>query len=130
MTDSPTERLGHAIRAHRAHQGMRQVDAAKKGGLSEGAWRNAESGEIAPQPRTLARIDRALGWPPGTAGRVLAGEDPPEIQPPKEPDGDGYVVLRGGGHIRLIRATEGLPPERIDELVEIAEMYRRRAESE
>lgn len=122
MDDERAGRLARAVRTHRAALGLTQKEAAVQGGISEGAWRGAERGEKIPRPQTLAAVCRVLGWPADAAQKIIDGGAPPEAA--------RYIEIREDGHTRLIRATRDLPEEKLQELAEIAEMYRRRAISE
>lgn len=71
------QRLASAIVARRAELGMTQVGVATAGGISldriqalEGAKRTSY------RKNTLAALERALQWEPGSVQAVLAGGDP------------------------------------------------------
>lgn len=129
MSQEGADRLALAVRAHRAHLGMTARQAAAKGEVSYGAWRNVEAGKDGVQPRTLAGVDRALGWPGGLAQKIAAClADPPPIDVPEPPVQSGpFVVERENGHTRLYRVTKDLPDDMVQDLADIAEIYRRRA---
>jgi len=81
-SEAPTNpealQLGQAARARREHLGMTQNQAAQAAGLAPMTWRAMEAGRRADQrPLTLAGVDRALGWPHGTARAILDGGAPP-----------------------------------------------------
>lgn len=123
MSDERAGRLARAVRTHRAALGLTQKEAAQQGDISEGAWRGAERGERVPRPQTLAAVCRVLGWPADAAQTILDGGEPPDARP-------RFVEVREDGHTRLIRVTRDLSEEKLQELADIAELYRRRAISE
>lgn len=77
-------RLAAAIKAARARRGMRQVDLAEAAGVSEATVQNLESSEVGEErsrvPTSLAAVERALGWTPGSGEIVLAGGEPVPIE--------------------------------------------------
>lgn len=77
VDDASHRRLADAMRAARAAAGLSQASAASRAGLSMLTWGAVERTARTPSERTLAAIDRALGWPNETAGRILAGARPP-----------------------------------------------------
>lgn len=52
-------------------------------GLSDQTWRNVEQGRKV-SDRTLALVERTLGWEPGSVDAILAGGDPIPAEPPGE----------------------------------------------
>jgi transcriptional regulator with XRE-family HTH domain len=81
MSQIPARRLADACRARRESLRITQPAAAKAGGIGVSTLRQIES---AAQPGSLSRktalgLDRALRWKPGSAQRILTGdEDAPE----------------------------------------------------
>lgn len=81
MSQKPAERLAEASRARREALRITQPDAAKAGRIGVSTLRQVET---ATQPGGLSRrtslgLDRALRWKPGSAQRILAGDqDAPE----------------------------------------------------
>lgn len=71
-------RLGRAIRSERGRYGWSRKQLAKASGVSEAAVQNAENGRVPVRrwPQTIARIERSLGWHPGTAKAVTEGGTP------------------------------------------------------
>lgn len=57
--------------------------AAIASGLSDQTWKNVEQGRKV-SDRTLALVERALGWEPGSVDAILAGCDPTPAEPPGE----------------------------------------------
>jgi transcriptional regulator with XRE-family HTH domain len=70
------ERLGKLVRERRLALDLSQRDAAARAGISNQTWLNVENGRSANQ-RSLAKIERALGWSPGSIDAILAGTPPP-----------------------------------------------------
>lgn len=68
--------------------------AATRAGISEGLWRQIESGQrplrngehevVSPKPESLAKVSTSLGWTEDSIDRLLIGLDPvslPDEQP-------------------------------------------------
>lgn len=70
-------RLGLAIKARREELGMPTQQAlADAAGVKRQTIQALESGkQRSRMPGTIGRVEEALGWEPGTAARVLSGED-------------------------------------------------------
>ena len=82
MSRSPLQELAIAIRDRRAALGLAQGDLAQHGGPSLVTVGQLERGQIArPQPATLARIDAALKWGPGTSASILRGDARGTVEP-------------------------------------------------
>lgn len=128
--------LADTIEAARETRNLTQVALAEKAGVSESTIQNLESGrERTRVPASLYRVERALGWAPGSGERVLEGGDPEEQQeetapPPSDlplrivhelQDGpllDATVLDLGGAgsQARMIVVVKGAPdasPEQI-----------------
>lgn len=73
------QNLARHVRQRRGK--LSQLDIAERGGPSTTTQSVIESGELvsAPQTSTLAKLDRALGWAPGSAEAVLYGGIPTEL---------------------------------------------------
>lgn len=74
------KRLGDAIRGRREELGMAyKKDLAAAAGVTRQSVESLEAGKHRDRmPPTVKPIEKALGWEPGTAARILAGED---VQP-------------------------------------------------
>jgi len=71
------KRLADAVEAARDAKGLTQVALAALAGVSESTVQNLESGaERKRVPASLHRVERALGWAPGSGERILDGGDP------------------------------------------------------
>lgn len=72
-------RLARAIREARGHHGWTQAELADRAAVSLAAVGAAEKATVPERrmPPTLAKLGRALGWPPGTVEAVLDGGEPP-----------------------------------------------------
>jgi transcriptional regulator with XRE-family HTH domain len=68
------KRLAELVKHRREELDLTVRDAARLAGLSPSTWIKAEQGEVQPQGRTLAKIDKVLGWPSGTSRARLTGE--------------------------------------------------------
>lgn len=78
------------MRDERIRLGCRTIgDLAARAGVSRGTVANVERGaRTRYQPETLAAVEAAIGWAPGSVARVLAGG-----QPVREQDDDLAAVL-------------------------------------
>lgn len=75
-TADDRQRLAEAVRGRRLALGLRQTDLAERGGPSTETLRLIENArQDGYGPRTLARLDRSLNWPPGTAAKILEGAE-------------------------------------------------------
>ena len=97
-SDSPNWiRLAAEISERRAHLDKTQAEAATDGGVSLAVWSLLENGRsTSARPRTLAAVDRALGWAQGSARTILDGgearlSDASSHQP--DPDDDPAGAL-------------------------------------
>lgn len=72
------QRLADYVRSARVEQGFgSQLQLARAAGVSEGSVRALESGKsFTRMPVTTPKIERALGWQPGTARLLLEGKNP------------------------------------------------------
>jgi|GEM_PF-3018942 len=101
--DRDWKRLGRAIKAQREHLGMAtQQDLAESAGVTRQTVQSLEAGtERKRTPASIGRVEKALGWEPGTATRILS-EATPEAPAPRFAEGmpariaqelsDGQVV--------------------------------------
>lgn len=82
------DQLATAVRERRAQLALSMAAAEAAGGPSQPTLVRIESGQSPPlRPITLAKLDRALRWKPGTAARVYAGDtadlvDADRVEPP------------------------------------------------
>lgn len=78
------DQLATAVLARRKELGLTQVGAAKAGDLSADIIRNIENRRRTPKhvnPRTAAKIERALEWEPGSVAATVGGGTPTPIKP-------------------------------------------------
>lgn len=68
-------RLASRVRQRRLELGLTQRDASIAAGVSDQTWVNVERGDKV-SDRTLAGVERALGWQAGAAAGVAAGGEP------------------------------------------------------
>lgn len=76
---------------------------ADKAGISEGLWRQIESGKrplrngqyetVNPKPDTVAKVCRVLRWPADAFDRLAAGEDVESLIPVPQMNEEDAVVL-------------------------------------
>lgn len=69
-------KLGKRLREDREAEGYSRKALAEKAGVSEKSIQIAEEGRVprGRMPQSLARIERALGWLPGSHLNILAGQ--------------------------------------------------------
>jgi hypothetical protein len=107
--------VGKPVRDRRRELDIRSMrKAARVAGVSEAVWRQAETGQrqlsadiiVAPSftADTKAALCRALGWTPGSIDRILAGEEPMELE--VEPESPSQHSLAG-----LVTLLQDLAPE-------------------
>lgn len=69
-------RLAEAIRRRRLSLGgMTQTEAAKRAGVSDTTWNQVERGHAVSE-RSLAKIEQALEWKPGSLDQIMRGDEP------------------------------------------------------
>ncbi|MBR7194638.1 helix-turn-helix domain-containing protein [Gordonia sp. SCSIO 19800] len=79
-----TSRFGRLVQRRRQELGMSQSDVRLAGGPSDLTLRKIERGTTTrPDYVTLAKLDNALRWTPGSAGRAFEGGDPTPLPDPR-----------------------------------------------
>lgn len=86
----PLQRLADAVRGARVGLGLTKEAAARRGSMSSITWKRAEDGLVLHE-LSLAKIERVLGWPAGTASRILS--DGVGEQAGLTTDGDEVVAV-------------------------------------
>lgn len=79
MTTTGRDKLARAVQSLRAELNLTQAEFGERGGVTERTVQRVEKSESV-SPRTLGAIDRAAGWEPGTAQRVIEGKPAPVIR--------------------------------------------------
>lgn len=108
-------RLAAAIRAAREAAGLRQIDLARRAGISEGTVQNLESGEPRSRmPQSLAKVEPHLGWAKGSGLSILRGGEPTPASAvhgaPAAPGGEGRDRLREKLPLRVVDELESDDP--------------------
>ena len=110
------------MRAHREHLSLTQEEAAASGGddISVSTWRVMEAaGRTSYRPASLLGVDDALGWPRGTAARVLDGtEDPPPLPQRDADEGRRQAPLASVYELALVEQHLRREIDRVDRDVE------------
>lgn len=75
-TDPGAQAARQAVRDHMAQKSMDPAALARDAGIDPGTTGDFLRGRRWPRLPTLAKIDTALGWEPGTLARIAAGEEP------------------------------------------------------
>jgi len=83
--------LGQVVRARRHALDLTQREASIAAGISDTTWFSVEQGKKVAD-RTLARVERAMRWPPGTIDAFLTGEESPVPPLQVGPPVDAVVV--------------------------------------
>lgn len=114
MTDART-RLGQGIEARIAHLDAEYQHIAQTAKVSIETLAKARTGKYV-GPRSLAKISRALGWPPGTAEGVLKGthDVPAPDAPLHVPRGTRPSIEEGEPDLRLRDAPPLAPGESLE----------------
>lgn len=77
VTDDNWHRLADKVIERRTQLDMTQQDVQAAGGPATATLRNIEGAHQTSYRRAiLARLERALGWAPGSVNSILAGGDP------------------------------------------------------
>lgn len=80
-------RLHHFVTERRRGLGISRAQMFARGGPSPSTMNKALTGDRGLSRSTLERIDRALGWAPGSAEAVMGGNSPTShIPAPSETD--------------------------------------------
>lgn len=77
-------RLGELVNERRRAMSLSISAAARAAGIDRGTWTGIEKGTRETVEYNFARIERVLGWQPGTIDRIMDGEDPGEGTEPEE----------------------------------------------
>jgi hypothetical protein len=78
------ERLHHFVTERRRALGISGAQMFARGGPSPSTMNKALTGDRGLSRSTLERIDRALGWAPGSAETVMSGGTPIRIPAPSD----------------------------------------------
>lgn len=71
------DQLADEVRAHRSAKGWSQAELAQRAGVASSTIQNLEGRMVFTRlPNKIGQIERALGWGPGTAKRVVYGGEP------------------------------------------------------
>lgn len=110
MTTAGWLRLGRRVKSERGRKGYPSVQSfAAATGLSKRTIQTIESGSRTGRPRdaTLARIELALGWQPGSAQRIVEGGRPRDaVDPLLARVLAAWPQLAGDGQVQLAEAAE------------------------
>ncbi|MCP3820134.1 helix-turn-helix transcriptional regulator [Streptomyces sp. A3M-1-3] len=111
-------RLAKAIEAARDTKGWTQVALAEAAGVSESTVQNLESGKGRKRmPSSLPKVERALGWRPGSGEAVLAGGDPSLHEPQTHSGSAKLRAVAGTSASGEVSAAE-LPLRIVQELAD------------
>jgi transcriptional regulator with XRE-family HTH domain len=68
------QELARQVTNGRLDRGMGQLPFARTAGIDVKTLTGIEAGKRAPHPGTQRKIERALGWEPGTIRQILEGQ--------------------------------------------------------
>lgn len=105
-------RLAAAARTARERAGLTQEEFAERGGLTSRTIIRLESAVAEPRAKTLHGLDRAAGWPMGTARGILDGTGATPEAPADNPEASG-------ARQRILALTDVQLAERIVEIAEV-----------
>lgn len=105
-------RLAAAARTARERAGLTQEEFAERGGLTSRTIIRLEAAVAEPRAKTLHGLDRAAGWPLGTARAVLDGT---AVAPDSSAESHEGSVARQ----RIAALTDVELAERIVEIAEV-----------
>lgn len=122
VSDQDWGALAAAVRDRRLALGLRQGDLEALGGPSQGTVKNIEQGARTKYAqRTFARLETALGWPPGAVDRIFSGKEPepladdeaiPEVERRGPVSGQDWGSL--GRQIKARREVLRLPQDLVN----------------
>lgn len=107
--DQGIDRLHHFVSERRRALNISRAEMYARGGPSPSTMNKALSGDRGLSRTTLERIDRALGWAPGSAATVMTGGQPTsQIPTPNEgcPAHEHVVTVLESLRDQLVRAGE------------------------
>lgn len=100
------KRLPTAIRAARERLGMTQAGLATAAGVSESTVQNLEGRAPSRMPATMPKVERALGWAPGSARAIVEGGDPTPLE---EPTAELTDIAAAGLPLRIVQEMNDGP---------------------
>lgn len=107
--DQGIDRLHHFVSERRRALNISRAEMYARGGPSPSTMNKALSGDRGLSRTTLERIDRALGWAPGSAEAAMTGGVPTsQIPTPNEgcPAHEHVVTVLESLRDQLVRAGE------------------------
>lgn len=106
-------RLATLVQERREELGRTQEEIAADGGPSTTTLTNVEGARAAEyRPKTLRKLEVALGWTRGSVERVLAGGDPELVdQPPASRSSRVVTVTVRGVPVEISGLYDALPAE-------------------
>src|SRR5438445_2109735 len=72
--------LAGTMQARRRELGLSQSRAAKLADVTRSTWVNWETGAAVPYDSNYVKIERALGWEPGSVYAILGGGQPQPLR--------------------------------------------------
>lgn len=73
------DRARSAVKARMAQEGIDKTDLARRAHIDPGTAGDFLNGSRWPRLPTLAKLDQALGWEPGTLAAIAEGAEEPNV---------------------------------------------------
>lgn len=105
IPDSGVARLDYFVRRRTSTLRISNYELARRGGPNRTTLHKAVNGTGRLRESTLARIDGALGWAPGSSAHILAGGDP-QTQMVSGPDDEHVVTVLRAATAMVDNAVE------------------------
>lgn len=78
--DRDISAAGAAVAAAAGELGWSQSELAQRAGVDSGTLGDFLAGRRWPRNTTQFKVEKALGWRPGTISRIARGDDPPVVR--------------------------------------------------
>lgn len=133
VEEEPRSRLARLIQTRRRELRLSERQAAATAGVARNTWASAEEGVKQLAEKSIAGIEAALQWAPGSVERILAGGNPaplndqpePSAAPALPPDFDLNAEIDKVMRLDLPAANKLILARQITELYEQAQAERR-----
>lgn len=132
MERDHVQRLADLMDQRRVALRLRWEDVADEAGISTAFLRKIRSGQTA-SPLTLAKLETALGWAPGSISAILGGGVPTEAAPPTHaaPAGSaGRPATAEEAEAAIRELARAVSPERLRAILTEAARQERRFEDD
>lgn len=126
--EDPWKLLAECVVARRNARGWTQVEVANRGGLSLDRLQAIEGARATGyRPKTMRALERGLEWTAGSVARILAGDEPEEIENAAQPVLDLLDRISGGPDTTPIALLDSVVKRMLDLELTDGELIRRTA---